>query len=209
MAADPPKPVNMWRFDQAPLEFRQMFPQAGNSDWVAYVPRPERQTLEPLLVRWREVYPIMSRELQDQGVVYWGAPRRALELFRERNKATIGHELGENERRSAVRVQLVCPSRYETHTEPQQVGKGHTIDMSDAGIAFTTESALASSARTTLRMVWPVRLQGDVLVELRAVGRLARSEASKAAIQVESVSFEIADEPAGSDNPRRSAMHNF
>jgi len=101
-------------------------------------------------------------------------------------------ELQGEERRAAVRVQLVFPSRYETHSEPKQVGTGHTIDVSSSGIAFTTESQLPTNVKLTLHLKWPFRLPGDVPIELRAVGRLARAETLKAALHLDSVSFAIA-----------------
>jgi hypothetical protein len=197
MQPDPPLPANMWRFSQAPFEFRELFPEARDWDWIAHVPQSQRQALEPMLLRWNEVYPIHSAVLPDQSVVYCGAPRQALALL-----AKHGHSVPESdfnsafnngqERRTAVRVRLVCPSRYETHTEPKQIGMGHTIDMSNSGIAFTTESRLPTNATLTLHLKWPVRLPGEVPVELRAVGRLARTETLKAALQLHSVTFDVA-----------------
>jgi hypothetical protein len=197
MSPDPPVPANMWRFSQAPIEFRQLFPEAADADWVAHVPQSQRQILEPLLLRWNEVYPIHSAVLPDQSVVYCGAPRQALERLDKHGQLVAGSDLkldfkNGKERRAAVRVQLVCPSRYETHTEPKQIGTGHTIDMSNSGVAFTTESLLSTNVKLTLHLKWPVRLPGDVPVELRAVGRLTRTEALRAALQLDSVTFDIA-----------------
>ena len=197
MRPDPPLPANMWRFSQAPLEFRELFPEAEDSDWVAHVPQSLRQALEPMLLRWNAVYPIHSAVLTDQSVVYCGAPRQALEFLAKHSHLIARADLNSDfnngeERRTAVRVQLVCPSRYETHTEPKQIGTGHTIDMSNSGIAFTTESLLPTNVKGTLHMKWPARLPGNVPVELRAVGRLARTEVRSAALQLDSVGFAIA-----------------
>jgi hypothetical protein len=192
MAPDPPLPANMWRFSQAPLEFRELFPEAADTDWVAHVPQSQRQALEPMLLRWSEVYPIRSAELPDQSTVYCGAPRQALDRLTKQGHPVTGTEINGEERRAAARVQLEFPSRYETHSEPKQAGAGHTIDISNSGIAFTTESQLSTNVKLTLHLKWPFRLPGDVPIELRAVGRLARTEALKAALQLDSVSFAIA-----------------
>jgi hypothetical protein len=197
MSPDPPVPANMWRFSQAPLQFRELFPEARDLDWVAHVPQSQRQALEPMLLRWNQVYPILSAVLPDQSVVYCGAPRQALELLAKHGHFVPGSDLNSDfnkgaERRTAVRVQLVCPSRYETHTEPRQIGTGHTIDMSNSGIAFTTESLLPTNVKLTLHLKWPIRLPGDVPVELRAVGTLARTEALRAALHLDSVTFDVA-----------------
>lgn len=192
MSPDPPLPANMWRYSQAPIEFRELFPESVASDWVAHVPQSQRQVLEPLLLRWNHIYPIRSSELPDHSTVFCGAPRRALELLTRQSQPATGAELNAEERRAAVRVQLLFPSRYETHTEPKQVGTGHTIDLSNSGIAFTTESLLPANVKLTLHMRWPVRLPGDLPIELRAIGRLARAEALRAAVELDSVTFDIA-----------------
>jgi hypothetical protein len=192
MPSDPPSPGKMWRFHQAPLELRQLFPEAEGNDWLAHLPESKRLALEPMLLRWHDVYPLRRIELPDQSVVYCGAPRKAFEFLPKELYSVTIPALSREERRGALRVQLVLPCRYETDAEPQQVGMGHTIDMSDAGIAFTTESLLPINAKLTLRLKWPVRLPGDVPIELLAVGKLARSEALKAALRLNTVSFDIA-----------------
>lgn len=193
MASETPKRVRIWSFHQAPPEFRELFPEGGDADWVAYVPLAERPVLEPLLLRWRGVYPVRSTELPDRSVVYWGAPREAMRLITEQGKSVTDRTPAGNERRAAVRVQIVCPSRYETHSEPRQVGLSYTIDMSKTGIAFTTESLLPANAEITLHVTWPVRLEGDVPVELHAAGRLARAEGMKAALQLDGMTFSVAE----------------
>jgi hypothetical protein len=193
MASETPKLVSMWSFLQAPPEFRELFPEGGSTDWVVYVPVPQRQILEPSLLRWQGVYPVKSEDLPDGSVVYWGAPREAMRLITEQGKSLSGGTPAGEERRTAVRVQMVCPSRYETDSEPKQVGMGHTIDMSNGGIAFTTQSLLPANVEITLHVRWPVRLEGDVPVELHAAGRLARSEAMRAALQLDKMSFSVSE----------------
>jgi hypothetical protein len=114
-------------------------------------------------------------------------------LITERGKPTGGHAPDDHERRAAVRVRIECPSRYETNSGPKQSGVGHTIDMSNTGIAFTTESLLPADAKLTLLVRWPVRLEGDIPIELHAAGRIARTEEMKAALEVDSISFAIAE----------------
>jgi hypothetical protein len=193
MASETPNRIRMWSFDQVPSEFRELFPDGGNSDWVVYAPPDQRQVLEPSLLRWREVYSVRATELPDRSVVYWGAPRDAIRLIAERGKPLIGRPPYGEERRAAVRVKLECPSRYETLSEPKQAGVGHTIDMSTTGIAFTTESSLPANAQLTLQVMWPARLEGGVPVELHAAGRLARTEATMAALQLDNMNFSIAE----------------
>jgi len=178
----------MWSFGQAPPEFQTLFPEGRHSDWVVHVPESERHELEFPLLQWRPVYPVRSTELADRSVVYFGAPREALKLIAERGERITTPLPPDQERRAAVRVRIECPSRYQT---PKQAGSGYTIDMSSTGIAFTTETLLTRDAHVTLRVTWPVRLEGDVPVEFHAAGKLARSEPMKAAMQMDSVSFSI------------------
>src|SRR5579862_3431875 len=110
MASEPPKTVSIWRFDQTPPEFRELFPEGVDADWVAYVPCAERDTLEPMLQRWQGVYPIRYTELPDRNVVYFGAPRHAIQVIAEQSKSALDLGVDRRERRSAVRVPIKCPS---------------------------------------------------------------------------------------------------
>jgi len=183
----------MWAFPHAPLEFQELFPEGAETDWVVYVPPAQRKVMEPSLLRWRGVYPVKSTELPDRSAVYWGAPREAMRLVTEQGTSPTAGTPPGKERRAAVRVHVVYPSRYETHTEPQQAGAGHTIDMSTSGIAFTTESLLPANAEVTLHVTWPVRLEGDIPVELRAIGKVVRAEAMRAALKLDRMTVSIVE----------------
>ena len=193
MASEASKQVRMWSFRRAPLEFQILFQEGEDEpDWVIHLPQPVRHLVEPLLLRWQPVYPVKSAELSDGSVAYFGAPKKAMDLIAGR-PPVIGAIPGGSERRRAVRVQIECQSRYETHAVPKQVGRGRTIDMSSSGISFTTESLLPGGTEVTLHVTWPVHLEDNVLVELRAVGKVTRADATKAAIQTDSMSFSIED----------------
>jgi hypothetical protein len=157
------------------------------------VPAPERLTVEPYLIRWRPVYPVASMELSDQSVVYCGAPEESLHLIRKRGRPARGLPPGKAERRAEVRVQLEWPSQYQTHGESKQTALGHTIDWSRAGVSFTTDGLLSTDTNVTLHVAWPIRLAGDVAVQFRAHGRVVRVEETKAAMQVEEISFAVLD----------------
>jgi PilZ domain-containing protein len=192
MASETPQRVSIWSFHLAPPDFRELFSEGGDADWVVYVPPAQRRIVEPSLLRWRDVYPVRSVELTDRSVVYCGAPREAMQMITKKGKSVVG-PTPDKERRAADRVQIVYPIRYETHTQPKQIGMGHTIDMSNGGIAFTTESFLPANAPVTLHVAWPVRLDGTVPIELIAAGRLARTEAMRAALQLDRLSFSIVE----------------
>jgi hypothetical protein len=189
MASETPKRVSIWSYHQAPPEYQKSFPDSGPHDWVVYVPQSEREVLEPSLLRWRDVYPVRSAELPDCSVVYCGAPREAVGLVGEEMQTPHDRLPAGGERRRAVRVPISYPLRYETQSALKQAGIGRTIDMSTGGIAFTTESWLPANANVTLRVEWPVKLEGEVPIELQAAGRLTRTEAMMAALQLDHVSF--------------------
>jgi hypothetical protein len=91
-----------------------------------------------------------------------------------------------------VRVPLACTLRYETGSLAQKkIGMGRVIDMSSSGVFFTTESSLRRNTRVALHVGWPVRIDGDVPVELYAEGRIIRTEPTKAALQYDRIAFRI------------------
>jgi c-di-GMP-binding flagellar brake protein YcgR len=181
----------VWSFGNAPEDLQALFPQGRDPDWVVHVPEPDRSAIEPSLLQWQSVYPVASKELPDQSVVYWGAPREALQFVPQRELVASSPPEGA-ERRAAPRVSIDCSVRYETHAEPSRNGRGHTIDMSSTGVAFTTESLLPKDTEVTLHLTWPVRLKGDIAVQLSVHGKVIRAAQTKAALQLDAMSFEYA-----------------
>jgi len=187
------KRVRTWFFSDAPAEFQAIYPDGRGRDWVALVSGEQRNLVEPWLLRWRRIYPVQATELEDRSVVYLGAPREALRLIAEGTAQVSGPLPDGRERRRAARARIESPSRYETHSGSVVTGVGHTIDISSTGVSFTTESLLPVDTRATLHITWPVRLEDGALVELRAVGNLARSEGASAAMRLETMGFLIAN----------------
>jgi hypothetical protein len=82
--------------------------------------------------------------------------------------------------------------RYEAGSKVQKSkGEGRVIDMSTSGIAFTTESLVRKNTRVALHIQWPVRLEGDLPVELVAPGKVVRTEETKAALQYDQIVFTV------------------
>jgi hypothetical protein len=192
MAPNVRQQVRIWPFRQTPPEFRVLFPESGGEDWVAHVAEPALTAVERALLRWHRIYPVRSVVLPDGSRVYCGAPRQAMAAIAELGEPAGPPSLGD-ERRDAPRVRLECLTRYETATTPKKIGMGHTVDMSRSGISFTTESLLDENSKVTLSVAWPVTLEGDIRVELHAVGRLVRAEATRAALRLETMNFGIAN----------------
>jgi hypothetical protein len=193
MSADVGQQVRVWSFHHAPLRLKQLFPGGRDPDWVTHIPAPGRSLVEHSLSRWRPIYPVKSIELADQSVVYWGAEGEAIAMLAKWIRPVTSSPPAGIERRTGVRVQLECPSRYETRSGPKQVGLGHTIDLSGAGISFTTESMLPQEMRMALLVKWPVPLEDEVPVELRAIGKLVRTDATRATLKVGTLTFSTAD----------------
>jgi hypothetical protein len=189
MADDTPQRVHIWRFHRAPVELQELFPEGTSDDWLVQAAEPDLPIIAPSLLGWRRIYPVKTVRLADGSTVLWGAPREAVTLIAQSGRAATDAPPSGIERRTAERVRIECALRYEIYSHRIQIGEGHTIDMSAGGIAFTTQSVLPEHAKVTVYVRWPVRLEENVPVELRAVGRLVRVESKKAAMQVEETTF--------------------
>jgi len=189
MSEETSQRVRVWRFRGAPTEFRELFPEGKDDDWLVHAAESELRIIEPSLLGWRRIYPVKSVTLADGSTVFWGVPRDAVMSLAKLGKTATDMPPRGTERRAAARVRIECPLRYETHSEPRRAGEGHTIDMSSAGISFTAESLLPTNVKVTLYVQWPVHLEGNVPVELRAVGRLVRAESLQAAMKLEEMKF--------------------
>src|SRR5271157_1989647 len=64
-------------------------------------------------------------------------------------------------------------------------GVGKTLDMGSGGILFTTEGRLPMGRMIEISVNWPVRLGGACPLQFVAVGKVVRSEANKAAVEIE------------------------
>ena len=68
-------------------------------------------------------------------------------------------------------------------------GAGKTLDMGSGGILFTTEEKLPMGRQVEVAVDWPVRLDGACPLRFVAVGRVVRSEATRAAVQITRYAF--------------------
>jgi c-di-GMP-binding flagellar brake protein YcgR len=68
-------------------------------------------------------------------------------------------------------------------------GAGRTLDIGSGGILFTTQERLPMGRLVEVAVDWPVRLDGDCPLRFVAVGRVVRSEATKAAVQITRYAF--------------------
>ena len=68
-------------------------------------------------------------------------------------------------------------------------GVGKTLDIGSGGILFTTEERLPIGRLVEVAVNWPVRLDGACPLRFVAVGKVVRSEATKAAVQITRYAF--------------------
>jgi hypothetical protein len=191
MALDTPR-IRLWPFRKAPPRLKAFFSEGKDVDWVASVPETLVDVIEPYLLRLRQLHPVSLVRLPDRSVAYWGAARESITMITSQHAqpSVVAHS--GRERRSSVRVPLAFPMRYETGLKAQKSqGVGRVIDMSTSGIAFTTESLVRKNTRVALHIQWPVRIDGDVPVELVASGKVVRTEQTKAALQYDQIAFSL------------------
>jgi hypothetical protein len=89
--------------------------------------------------------------------------------------------------RFAMALDLTCKLLRKRNTPPETAG--NTIDVSSAGILFTTAQVLTPGNRVELSINWPVPLNDKCKLILVARGRVARIEQGRAAAQIQQYEF--------------------
>ena len=95
------------------------------------------------------------------------------------------------ERRGTTRFPLQEEVKYRVvHRRMEHTsGTGQTVNICSGGILFTTEEKLPVGQMVELSVNWPARLHGTCPLKFVAVGRIIRSEAHRAAVQVDRYEF--------------------
>jgi hypothetical protein len=97
-----------------------------------------------------------------------------------------------DDRRASNRLPIERDVRYKLlggTKSVKQVGLGKTVNMSSAGVLFTTESPLPEGERVELAVSWPAQLNQTLPLKFVAMGRLVRSGETQAAISIERYDF--------------------
>jgi hypothetical protein len=68
-------------------------------------------------------------------------------------------------------------------------GSGTTLNISSSGILFSTQEALPLGQTVELSVNWPARLDGTCALKFVAVGRVVRSENTRAVVRIERYQF--------------------
>jgi hypothetical protein len=95
------------------------------------------------------------------------------------------------ERRSADRFPIERDVKYKilNKRNGQEEGTGKTINISSAGVLFTTDQILLPGKRLELSISWPAQLDNKCQLKLVARGRVARLEQGRAAIEIQQYEF--------------------
>ena len=98
---------------------------------------------------------------------------------------------GEAERRTTRRFPIEQAVRYKVLVDRRTVneGCGATVNMSSAGIWFTTDQPLSLGVEVELAMNWPVLLDGSLPMKLLIFGSVLRSNDRGAAVAIERYEF--------------------
>lgn len=63
--------------------------------------------------------------------------------------------------------------------------------MSSTGVFFSTKQRLTAGCQAVLSIEWPARLDGRLPLTLLVIGKIVRSDAQTAAVEVQRCEFKI------------------
>jgi hypothetical protein len=91
-----------------------------------------------------------------------------------------------SDRRTAERLAIQREVQYRVlgRKEADISGAGKTLDISSAGVMFTTTHMLLPGRRVELAIDWPAQLDNKCPLRLIARGRVVRFEGDRAAVEI-------------------------
>jgi c-di-GMP-binding flagellar brake protein YcgR len=94
-------------------------------------------------------------------------------------------------RRKTSRFPIVREIRYRVSTKENlfEAGVGSTVNISSAGVLFSTEKALLPGRRVEVAISWPAELNRNTALKLVARGRIVRTEDGMAAAELQNFEF--------------------
>jgi hypothetical protein len=102
------------------------------------------------------------------------------------------------ERRHSDRFPIEREVRYQIINKrgSEETGEGRTINMSSAGVPFTSQQLLVPGRRGELSIKWPAQLKDRCALKLVARGRVVRFEEGRTAIEIQQYEFRTFAVPA-------------
>lgn len=112
---------------------------------------------------------------------------------------------GQADRRHSDRFPIEREIRYRVLNKRggDESGDGKTINISSAGILFTTESMVLPGRRLEVSINWPAQLNNKCALKLVARGRVVRFEEGRAAMEIQQYEFRTTS--AASDSSAQAA----
>jgi hypothetical protein len=109
-------------------------------------------------------------------------------------RPTLTPEKNQSDRRTADRFPIEREVRYKVLNKKNsdEVGTGHTVNMSSTGVYFTTEHILLPGKRLELAISWPAQLNNQTALKLVARGRIIRYDEGRAAMEIQQYEFRTA-----------------
>ena len=97
----------------------------------------------------------------------------------------------QNDRRATDRFPIEREVQYKilNKRSGEEAGEGKTINISSAGVLFTTQHMLLPGRRLELAISWPAQLNNKCALKLVARGRVVRFEDGRAAIEIQQYEF--------------------
>jgi PilZ domain-containing protein len=103
------------------------------------------------------------------------------------------------ERRHSDRFPIERDLRYRVINKrgSEEAGEGKTLNMSSAGVLFTSAQMLVPGRRVELTISWPAQLNDKCALKLVARGRVVRFEEGRTAIEIQQYEFRTFAAPNG------------
>src|SRR5829696_186798 len=107
------------------------------------------------------------------------------------NEDRLLGQSGRHERRNKKRFQIEQEVRYKMLYGQRiaETGSGKTINISSAGVFFTSENVLTAGMPVELSMNWPVLLHDSCPMKLMIYGCVIRSSQNGSAVAIERYEF--------------------
>ena len=115
----------------------------------------------------------------------------------------------ENDRRQSDRFPIEREVRFKVLSKrtSEEAGEGRTLNMSSAGVLFTSGQTLVPGKRMELSITWPAQLNNKCALRLVARGRVVRSLNGTAAIEIQQYEFRTSALPAAAAAAAAGAGH--
>jgi len=97
----------------------------------------------------------------------------------------------QSDRRTTDRFPIEREVQYKVLNKRsgEEAGEGKTVNISSAGVLFTTQQPLLPGRRLELAISWPAQLNSKCALKLVARGRVVRFEGGRAAIEIQQYEF--------------------